>query len=265
MGAIRSERVGQVAMIGLDAPPMNALDRAMVSRLGEVLGQCAADPQVRALVVHGAGARAFSAGSDLNELRALIRAGEAALRAKFDVDETVFGALARFPKPTVAAIEGPAIGGGLELAACCDLLVAARGAKLGLPEIKLGVFPGSGGTVRVTRRVGSGRARQMMLLGDTIDAATALAWGLINSVVADGDALAEASQLAARLATGPALAQQLCKEAIDAALDLDEAGALAMAHRHGVALGSSDDLAEGLRAFEEKRKPAFGATPIRRR
>ncbi|RYY94763.1 MAG: enoyl-CoA hydratase/isomerase family protein, partial [Comamonadaceae bacterium] len=172
-------------------------------------------------------------------------------------------ALAHFPKPTVAAIEGAAVGGGLELAVCCDLLVAARTAKLALPEIRLGVFPGSGGTVRVTRRVGAARARRMMLLGDAIDAATAHAWGLVDELCDEGTAALEAGKLAARLAAGPALAQQGCKAALDAAMDMDEAGALAVATEWAVRLGFSGDLAEGLRAFDAKRKPAFGADRIR--
>jgi enoyl-CoA hydratase/carnithine racemase len=170
----------------------------------------------------------------------------------------VFGALAHCPKPTVAAIEGAAIGGGLELAVCCDFVVAARTAKLGLPEIRLGVFPGSGGTVRVTQRIGPARARRMMLLGDAIDAQTALSWGLVDEVCEAGEALATAMTLAARLAAGPALAQEGCKLAIAGASHADEDAALDIAQGWSVRLGFSPDLAEGLRAFDEKRAPAFG-------
>jgi enoyl-CoA hydratase/carnithine racemase len=193
----------------------------------------------------------------------LIQQGHAALSAKFAQDEAVFSALARFPKPTVAAIEGAAVGGGLELAVCCDFVVASMTAKLALPEIRLGVFPASGGTVRVTHRIGPARARRMMLLGDSIDAATAHAWGLVDELCGEGAAAVEAGRLAARLAAGPALAQQGCKAALDAALDLDEAGALAVSNEWAVALGFSGDLAEGLRAFDEKRKPVFGTDRIR--
>ncbi|MDB5859391.1 MAG: Enoyl-CoA hydratase [Ramlibacter sp.] len=263
MGQVTLEKADGIARLTLDAPPMNALGRVMVDQLDRLLADCARDDAVRALVVHGAGSRAFSAGSDLVELRELVGKGEAALAAKFEQDKRVFAALAHFPKPTLAAIEGAAIGGGLELAACCDFIVGARGAKLGLPEIRLGVFPGSGGTVRVTRRIGAARARRMMLLGDSIDAATALDWGLVDEVCDDGAALAAAMQLATRLAAGPALAQQGCKEAIDAALAGDEEAALALANRWAVQLGFSQDLAEGLRAFEAKRRPVFGADRVR--
>ncbi|VWX63345.1 Enoyl-CoA hydratase [Burkholderiales bacterium 8X] len=262
-GTVHLDLQDAVATLTLDSPPMNPMDRGMVSRLEERLSECRLNPKVRSLVLRGAGSRAFSAGSDLAELRALIASGREALAAKFAQDEGVFGALAHFPKPTVAAIEGAAIGGGLELAVCCDLVVAARSAKLGLPEVRLGVFPGSGGTVRVTRRIGAARARRMMLLGDSIAADTALAWGLVDEICDDGQAVSEALGLAGRLATGPALAQQGCKAALDAAMDMAEADALAVANEWAVELGFSQDLAEGLRAFDEKRKPVFGADSIR--
>lgn len=258
MGAVHFEVRERIGFVTLDARPMNPLDRAMVARLGELVAQCARDPGVRALLLQGAGGRAFSAGSDLAELRGLIAQGREALAAKFAQDGGVFGALAHFPKPTVAAIEGAAIGGGLELAACCDLIVCARNAKLGLPEIRLGVFPGSGGTVRVTRRIGPGRARRMMLLGDSVDASTAHAWGLVDELCEEGEAVAVASKFAARLGAGPMRAIEGCKAALDAAMDADEAQALAVANRWAVELGFSEDLVEGLRAFDEKRRPTFG-------
>lgn len=265
MGSVHLDIVDRVACVTLDAPPANALDRAMVAALDDVLARCERDDAVRCLVVRGAGSKTFCAGSDLDELKTLVARGRPALESKFAQDDAVFGRLAHAPIPTVAAIEGAAIGGGLELAACCDLIVAGRGAKLGLPEIRLGVFPGSGGTVRVTRRVGPGRARQMMLLGDSIDAASGLAWGLLNDVVDDGRAVERALEWARRLATGPSLAQEGCKAALDAAADLGEGEALAASRRWAVDLGSSADLAEGLRAFDEKRRPVFGADRIRRR
>lgn len=262
MGTVHFNPEGPVARLTLDAPPMNTLDRAMVAQLAELLQRCEDDTAIRAILLQGAGGRAFSAGSDLVELRDLIRQGRAALSAKFAQDEAVFSKLARLPKPTVAAIEGSAVGGGLELAVCCDFIVASRSAKLALPEIRLGVFPGSGGTVRVTRRIGPARARQMMLLGDFVPADTAHAWGLVDELCEEGAAVAQASRLAARLAGGPPRAQQGCKAALDAALDLDEASALKVAGEWALSLGFSADLAEGLRAFDEKRKPVFGAEPI---
>lgn len=257
MDPVNLEKKDGVARLELAAPPMNTLTRAMVTRLAERLDDCRADRAVRAVLLHGAGTRAFSAGSDLLELRGLIEQGQAALAAKFVQDMEVFGALAHFPKPTIAALEGTAMGGGLELAAGCDFIVAARGARLALPEIRLGVFPGSGGTVRITQRIGPARARRLMLLGDPIDAATAQSWGLVDEICEDGAALATASRLAQRLAAGPAQGYEGCKAAIDAALEGSEARALEVARDWAVRLGFSDDLAEGLRAFEARRAPRF--------
>jgi enoyl-CoA hydratase len=260
LGHVTLHQESGIARLTLEAAPMNTLTRAMVVQLGELLAACARDPEVGAVVVHGSGTRAFSAGSDLAELRGLVAQGETALAAKFAQDRQVFGALAQCPKPTIAAIEGAAIGGGLELAVCCDFVLAGRGAKLGLPEIRLGVFPGSGGTVRVTRRIGGARARRMMLLGGAIDAPTALAWGLVDELCEPGDALAAAMALALRLAAGPRLAQEGCKAAIAAASDCGEDAALDVAQRWALKLGCSADLAEGLRAFDEKRAPRFGGS-----
>lgn len=263
MGQVHLEHSQGVARITLDAPPMNAMTRAMVDQLEQALAACARDDAVRAVIVRGEGTRAFSAGSDLAELRTLVARGREALTGKIAQDERVFGALAHFPKPTVAAVEGVAIGGGLELAVCCDFVVAARTSKFALPEIRLGVFPGSGGTVRVTRRIGGPAARRMMLLGDTIDAATALSWQLVDELADAGSVLQRATELAQRLAQGPARALQGCKASIAAALDLDEPSALALADGWAVDLGFTEDAGEGLRAFDEKRAPAFGRTRIR--
>ena len=169
----------------------------------------------------------------------------------------VYGRFAHFPKPTVAAIEGIALGGGLELASGCDLIVASAGARLGLPEIKLGGFPGSGGTVRVTRRIGMGRAKELMLLGDIITAETALDWGLINRIAPDGQAKAMAMDLAARLAQAPAQAVYACKTALDNAFDLPEAEAIARTLDLSEVISQTQDFAEGVSAFFDKRPARF--------
>jgi enoyl-CoA hydratase len=258
MGSVALHIDVGIARLVLDSPPMNTLDRAMVGQLESHLQACSLDDAVRVVLLHGSGQRAFSSGSDLGELRDLMTAGRDALRGKFEQEQRVFGALANFPKPTVAAIEGAAIGGGLELAVCCDFIVVAQGARLALPEIRLGVFPGSGGTVRVTRRIGASRARRMMLLGDPLDAATALQWGLVDDVCEDGVAVSTALALAQRMEKGPQQALRACKACIAAAVNEDEAAALALSNAHAVDLGFSADLREGLAAFDEKRKPVFG-------
>lgn len=246
-----------VAVITLQAPPMNVLGEALVLNLEQRLAQCRSDSTVRALVIQGAGSRAFSTGSDLDEIQARITQGKSAVADKFERDERVFGALAKLGKPTICALEGLTLGGGLELASCCDFIVAGRGSRLGLPEIKLGAFPGSGGTLRITQRVGLARARHLMLLGDAIDAATALAWGLVDEVVDDGQAKETALKLALRLAAGPQEAISGCKLSLQAAVDASPELALSVARHLAVELAFSADLREGLQAFREKRAAVF--------
>ena len=172
-GPVRCSVRAGVATITLDNPPLNVVVRGLTVALGRILEALAADASVRAVVVTGAGDCAFCAGSDIAEFQPLLAPGRI-VPEKLALQHEVFARLDDFPKPTVAAINGLAYGGGLEIAVCCDLLVADEAARFALPEIKLGVFPGSGGPVRVTRRVGAGRAKELMFLGEPIDAATAL-------------------------------------------------------------------------------------------
>ncbi|HVL70322.1 MAG TPA: enoyl-CoA hydratase-related protein [Beijerinckiaceae bacterium] len=246
-----------VATLTLNNPPLNLVTLALTRRLHELLGELAADEAVRALVLTGSGEKAFCAGSDVREFPALMAAGTVVPR-KLALENETWSRLAAFPKPTVAALNGIAYGGGLELAVCCDLLVAEEGSSVALPELRLGVFPGGGGTVRVTRRIGEGRAKEMMFLGDPLPVETALAWGLVNAVVPKGRALAAAQETARRLAGQPALALLVCKEAVALAFDRPEAEAIAATLPMSEAVFASPDCAEGVRAFFAKEKPRFG-------
>ena len=210
-----------VAVVTLNNPPLNVVTLELTRALERTLDRLAADPAARVLVMTGAGERAFCAGSDIKEFPALMASGSVVDRKMRKENET-YSKLAGFPKPTIAAVAGLALGGGLELAVCCDLIVVEETARLALPEIKLGVFPGSGGTVRVTRRVGAGRAKEMMFFGEPIAAATALAWGLVDRVVPPGEALTTACRMAAELAQRPNRALQICKQAIGLAFDVSE-------------------------------------------
>jgi len=256
MGTINLDVKAEIAVVTLAAPPMNTLDRSMISMLATCLEDLQVRPAVRAMVLKGKGCKAFSTGSDLREVHDLIHTQEG-LRQKLEDDNTVFDRLAAFPKPVIAAVEGLALGGGLELACCCDLIVCASNARLGLPEIQLGAFPGTGGTVRVTQRIGIGRAKQLMMLGRNIDAERALAWGLVDFLAEPGQATTMAETLAQELAAGPLLALRYCKEAISAAYDLPPADAIDVAIDLGARLGRSAELLEGLTAFLQKRKPQF--------
>jgi enoyl-CoA hydratase len=245
-----------VAVVTLNNPPLNVVTLELTRQLERTLDQLAADPAARVLVLTGAGERAFCAGSDVKEFPELMASGMVVDRKMRKENET-YSKLADFPKPTIAAIAGLAFGGGLELAVCCDLLVVEETARLALPEIKLGVFPGSGGTVRVTRRVGEGRAKEMMFFGEPIDAATALAWGLVNRVVLPGEALITACRMAAELAERPNKALQVCKQAIDLAFDVSEDEAIRRTLPLSEEVFASADCKEGVRAFFAKEPPRF--------
>lgn len=244
-----------VAVLTLDNPPLNVVYRGLTIALGQALDALASDARVRAVVLTGAG-RAFCAGSDIAEFQPLMQPGRIGPE-KLALQHQVFAALADFPKPTVAAVHGVAFGGGLEIAVCCDFIVADPAARLALPEIKLGVFPGSGGPVRVTRRIGESRAKEMMLLGEPIDATTALAWGLVNRISAAGEARALAVALAQALSTRPPLALSLCKKAIGYSWDDTEAGAIARALPLSERVFTSAEAREGVRAFLARETPRY--------
>jgi enoyl-CoA hydratase len=245
-----------VAVVTLNNPPLNLVTLAMTRRLHETVARLADDPQVRALVLTGAGAKAFCAGSDIKEFPEMMAAG-AVVPKKLALENETWSLVDDFPKPTIAAVAGLAFGGGLELAVCCDLIVAEEGAKVALPEIRLGVFPGTGGTIRVTRRIGEGRAKEMMFFGDPLPVEAALAWGLVNRVVPKGEALAAAVGMARRLAEQPAAALALCKEAVDMAFDGPEDQAVAATLALSDRVFTTEDCAEGVRAFFAKEKPRF--------
>ena len=253
---VRVEIAGSVATLFLVNPPMNVVTLDLTRQLSAALTRLADDPAIRALVLTGEGGRAFCCGSDIKEFPALV-AESGIVSRKLAVENATYGQFANFPKPTVVAIEGKALGGGLELASCGDIVVVAEDVKLSLPEIKLGGFPGSGGTVRVTRRIGIGRANEMMLLGEMIDAQQALAWGLVNRIAPKGGALALALEIAAKLASGPAQALYACKRALQYGMDLPEEQAIAKTLDLSEALSHTGDFTEGVSAFNQKRTAVF--------
>lgn len=251
---LRVDVADRVAVLTLDRPDrLNAIGTATADRIESTLDELRADPAVRALVVTGAG-RGFSAGADLDEIEALRTAYE--FRAFVGRLTEVFGRLQAFEKPSVAAIHGFALGGGLELALACDLRVAERGAKLGLPEMKLGVLPGAGGTQRLPRLVPPGIAKQMILTGEPIDAERAHAVGLVNELAEPGEGLRVATALAARLAAGAPLALAAGKALVDR-INGDLAAGIAAERETVAVMFTAEDRAEGLRAFRDRRPADF--------
>jgi enoyl-CoA hydratase len=244
---------GALAEIGLSAGPLNLVTRELLRALNHALREVAARSDVRCLIVHGGTARAFCAGSDIKEF-AQLRADASEHKILFE--DMVVRQLARIPVPTIAAIDGPALGGGLELALACDLRVCRRGAMLGLTECRLGGLAGNG-SLRLARLVGPARAKELLFTGETITAEQALAWGIVNRVAAEGSALDAARALAATIVARGPLSNRLAKELVDAALDMPLDAALSMSTVAQQRIFDSRDLHEGVAAFFAKREPGF--------
>lgn len=250
---VRAEIAEGVATLVLDRPPANILDTATARALGAVVGDLAGRGDVRAVVVAG-GERIFCGGADIKEMATF--AGPAEARAFAEILGAALVALEALPFVSIAAIEGSALGGGLELALACDLRVAADPAMLGLPEVGLGVIPGAGGTQRLPRAVGIDRARELVLSGRRLTAADAHAIGLVHEIVPAGAARERASALARGFAAGPTAAYAAAKAALRAAGG-DPGAGLAVEREAFAGLFATDDRVEGFAAFAEKRPPRF--------
>ena len=253
---ISTEQDGAVAVVTIDNPPMNALSALLLEELEAEIDRLDADPETRAIVLRGGGERAFVAGADIKEFPAMRDAatgeggsarGIQKLGARMDAADT----------PLVAAIQGYCLGGGLELAMCCDVRVCADDAQLGQPEIKLGLIPGGGGTQRLPRLVGLGRAMLLNLGGDFVDAATAERWGLVDKLVPAGELIEAAVDVARTFAERSPYAVAVLRELARTTRDLSlEEGLRREAEGFRRCLASEDGL-EGVTAFIEKRQPQF--------
>jgi enoyl-CoA hydratase len=248
--------LGQVAHLELDNPPMNLITDQLLTELDAALAtlEAAAAGDVRAVVITGAGERAFSAGSDVNAFESHTGA---AGRPHFTREEAAMSRLARLPMPTIAAIEANALGGGLELALACDIRVASERAHLGLPEVRLAVTPGAGGTQRLARVVGVGRAKELTLTGRVIDAYEAEQIGLVNRVAGTGHAREAADEIAAEVAERGPLAVREVKRLIDQSTELDIDAGIAAEIDASERVFNSEDMREGVRAFFDKRPPKY--------
>jgi enoyl-CoA hydratase len=249
---VRIERDDAVATIRLDRPPANALARAVAEELGAAARSLATDDGVRAVVVWG-GERIFAAGADI---KAMAGFGPEEIRPDVAALEGACVDLETLPKPVVAAIAGYALGGGCEVALACDLRVAGEGARLGLPEIGLGVIPGAGGTQRLPRLVGLARARDLILTGRHVTAAGALEMRLVDEVVPDDRVYETALERARAFAAGPTRAYAAAKRALLASGG-DLSTGLDVEREAFVALFGTDDQREGMAAFLDKREPTF--------
>jgi enoyl-CoA hydratase len=249
-------QLGEIAQLELNNPPLNLVTAELLGELEAALAELedAAAGDVRVVIVSGRGERAFSAGSDV---RAFEQHRGAAGRAHFVREEAAFKRLADLPMPTIAAIEANALGGGLELALACDIRVASERAQLGLPEVRLAVTPGAGGTQRLPRVVGVARAKELTLTGRLIDAHEAERIGLVNRVVPPGEARTAALEIAAEIAQRGPLAVREVKRLIDLSTDLDMATGLAAEIEASQVVFNSEDMREGAQAFFDKREPRY--------
>jgi methylglutaconyl-CoA hydratase len=253
---IKSELRGSVAVWTIDRPDrVNSLSRDTLLAFGKLAREAATDARVKAIVITGAGDKAFCAGADLKERQGM---NENDIRVQVELYRSELGPLDRSPKPVIAALNGVALGGGLELALVCDLRVAAAHAILGLPETSLGIIPGAGGTQRLPRIVGEARAKEMILLNRRLSADEALAWGLVNRVtIAGKNVLDDTLEWIAPIANGAPLAQASALEAIDRSFDTTLELGMELEKVSYDKVLVSEDRREALAAFAEKRKPIF--------
>ena len=249
------ETDGAVATVTINRPKvLNALDAATLAELGQAMRALQADEAVRVVVMTGAGEKAFVAGADLRELATLT---PDAGKARAELGQHVFDLVERLGKPVIAAVNGFALGGGCELAMACTVRLAADTAKFGQPEVKLGLTPGFGGTQRLPRLVGKGRAMELVLGGGMIDAAEAFRIGLVNRVVPAATLRDEARALAQAWASNAPMAMRYSMEAISHGLETSFAeGCFVEASLFGLVF-ATEDMREGTRAFLDKRKPEF--------
>ena len=252
MSLVRYDRDGAVAVFTLDRPPVNALNRALVAELADAATE-ASNPDVRAVVITGA--PHFAAGADITEFEVVFEGGlDGSPAASLG---SAFSAIEALAKPVIAAIRGFALGGGLELALSCDFRYLAHDAKVGQPEIKLGIIPGAGGTQRLTRLVGVPRARDLVYGGRQVDAEEALAIGLADRVMDADELLDMTMEYAHAWAKGPTAAIGLAKRAINEGFGLPHAEALALEQRLFAEVFTTPDAREGVDAFLSKRSADF--------
>ena len=252
-GSVTLTYDGAIAEIALANGPMNLVTRPMLRQLNKAIAEIAARSDIRVLIVHGGEARAFCAGSDIKEFDGL---REDASEYKILFEDLVLRNLAALPIPTIAALNGHALGGGFEIALCCDLRVLERGAKIGLPENKLGGLAGNG-AVRMTRLIGPSRAKQLLFTGALIADERCVAWGLVNDLVDKGQSIAFARRLAREISERGPLSNRYAKMLVDAAQEGPIDAALSLSTQLQQKIFESEDLQRGAEAFLNKTTPEF--------
>lgn len=249
------EKGDGIGVVTINRPAArNALNSAVYHELFQLFNEIESDPEVRVVIITGSGDKAFVAGADVAEMQPMntveIRRFIAAARVASD-------RIWSLSKPVIAAVNGYALGGGCELAMCCDLRIASENARFGQPEISLGIIPGAGGTQRLTRLIGMTRAKELIYTGDIIDAKTALVMGLVNKVVPPANLMTEAREMAKQLLSKSSIALSMAKTAINSGANTDLASGLDMEEQCFVECFATEDQKEGMQAFLQKRKAEF--------
>ncbi len=243
-----------IAVITLNRPDaMNALGSGILTELDNVLEEIRKDDKIRCVILTGAG-RAFSAGADLSEAGS---GGDAEMKARMELGQKVFDKIEVFDKPVIAAINGYALGGGLELAASCDIRIAAENAAFGNPEVNIGLIPSWGGCVRISKLIGRAKAAQIVLTGERIDTKEAEKIGLVNKVVKPDELMSTATYMAGTLATKAPIAIRLAKKILAKSMEIGMDEGNKMMVEGGIVCAKSEDIIEGVSAFFEKRTPKF--------
>ena len=255
MDNVRTENKDGILIITIDRPKvLNALNAQTVAEIGEAFEAARDDASVKCVILTGGGEKAFVAGADINELAQMTPITGKATAEK---GQRVFRAIERFPKPVIAAVNGFALGGGCELALACHMRIASENAKLGLPEVSLGIIPGYGGTQRMARLLGKGKALELILTADRIGAEEAERIGLVNKVVPADQLMATCEELARKIATRGPLAVSAAIEAVMSGSEMPfDEGQILEATLFGL-LASTEDMKEGMGAFLEKRQAEF--------
>ena len=257
---IRTEVEDRIALLTIDHPPVNSFNTEVVTELDEAVDELMADDEVKAIVVTGGGTNAFVAGADIPEIRELLESPEgdyAEARAFIERGQGVHRKIETATKPVIAAINGFCLGGGLELAMACHMRICSDRARLGQPEMNLGLIPGWGGTQRLPRIVGKGKALEMILTGDMITAQEAYRIGLVNKVVPAGAILKEARGLARKIVSKSKFPVAATLRAVTEGLEVTVEEGLEIEKKQFVGLADTEDIREGLSAFLEKRQPEF--------
>ncbi|WP_251553664.1 enoyl-CoA hydratase [Neobacillus muris] len=252
---VKMETMEHIAVVTIDNPPLNVLGSQVSKELKDIFDEIALDQEIVAVILTGAGNRAFMAGADIKEFPQSI--GKPGKKDHVLKQHEMFNQIDFLPKPTIAVLNGLAFGGGCELALTCDIRIAEDHAQLGLPEIKLGIFPGGGGTQRLPRLIGEAKAKELMFTGEPITAQEAERIGLVNKVVPTGEGMAEALAMARKMAGYSLQALSRIKKAVDEGSNLEFSKGIEREAELFAEVFLTEDVKEGVQAFIEKRKPVF--------